>query len=216
MTETQQTQGAGLPEWADSDSLDESGMDRTYLQAEARWRGEAERFYRREMELRAKVKRSLDLDDEGRAMVYMVEHERIVEDFQRSADAFTNGWLDQRRRAYQAVYENRTDGFRDAVLRASGMEEAELGRTLNIAMRSGQRDLAAAVAQVALERNLFGIFDRWGRENPQAAKNLQILRRTPGYSQMETRVHKAMKPPTVESPHHLRPGAVELHEAQER
>lgn len=217
MTETQQTQGAELPEWADpGGSLEESQMERTYLQAEAIWRGEARRFYDREMELRARVKRSLDLTDEERATVYMVEHERIVEEFTQSADAFTNGWLDQRRRAHEAVHSNRTDGFRESLLRVSGMDEAELQRTYNIAQRSGQSDLSAAVAQVALENKQFGIFERWGRENPQMAANLQTLRRVPGFDQLYRRIHQAMGPPRVESPHHLRPGAAEIEEARQR
>jgi hypothetical protein len=217
MTETQQTQGAGLPEWAGSGAnLEESQMDARYLAAEKKWRGEASRFWERERELRNKIKRSIDLTDDDRSLVYATEREKIEAEFQSSADAFTNNWLTERRNAYIRVHENRTDGFRDALLRTQGMDERELDRTLNVALRSGQADLAQAVAETAYENRQFRIFDHWARENPQMAANLQTLHRIPGYDQLNQRIHLALRPPEVGGISELRPGAAEIEAARER
>jgi hypothetical protein len=209
------TEQATLPEWMDNGfSMAESDMDSDYLRAETNWRGEASRFWQQERDLRAKVRRSLDLDEEDRALVYQHEYQKIEEAFKASADGFTNHWLQERRLAHERVYRNLSDGFRDSLLSAMSLPDDALEGTLNVAQRSGQTDLAQAIAQVALERNNFALFERWGRENPDKAKALGTLRRVPGFDQLTTRVHKAMRPPRADL-ENLRPGHAEVEAARE-
>jgi hypothetical protein len=68
----------------------------------------------------------------------------------------------------------------------------------------------------ALERQNFRLFECWGRENPDKADALQVLRRVPGFEQMTTRVHKAMRPPRPQDLSQLRPGAAEVEATRER
>lgn len=205
------TEQNALPEWMDTGhAIAEPDMDRDYLRAETKWRGEASRFWQQERELRAKVRRSLDLDEGDRALVYQVEYGKIEEAFNASADGFTNHWLQERQLAHERVYRNLSDGFRDSLLSAASLPDDALEGTYNVAHRSGQADLAQAVAMTALERGNFGLFERWGRENSDKAKALKTLRRVPGFDQLTTRIHKAMKPPRPDSVSQLRPGAAEV------
>jgi hypothetical protein len=96
------------------------------------------------------------------------------------------------------------------------LSDDALEGTFNVAQRSGQADLAQAVAMTALERRNFRLFERWGRENPDKADALRLLRRVPGFEQLTTRVHKAMRPPPAKDLSQLRPGAAEAEEARER
>jgi hypothetical protein len=210
------TEQTTMPEWADQGhALAESDMSEDYVRAEDRWRGEARRFYEAEKALRAKVRRSLDLDDEDRALVYQVEYERIESAFRASADGFCNHWLQERRLAHERVYRNLSDGFRESLLSAMSLPDDALEGAYNVAQRSGQSDLAQAVAMVALERKNLALFEKWGRENQDKADALRLLRRVPGFSQLETRVHKAMRPPRAELAG-LRPGAAEVEEARQQ
>jgi hypothetical protein len=210
------TEQNALPEWMDNGfAIAEPDMSRDYLRAETKWRGEASRFWQQERELRAKVRRSLDLDEDDRALVYQVEYRKIEEAFKASADGFTNYWLQERRLAHERVYRNLSDGFRSSLLSAMALPDDALEGTLNVAQRSGQRDLAQAVAQVALERGDFGLFECWGRENSDKASALRLLRRVPGFDQLTTRVHKAMKPPRPDNVSQLRPGHAEVEAARE-
>jgi hypothetical protein len=208
------TEQSTLPEWMDTGhAIAEPDMSGDYLRAEAKWRGEASRFWTQERELRQKVRRSLDLDEDDRALVYQVEYGRIEEAFKASADGFTNHWLRERQLAHERVYRNLSDGFRESLLSAASLPDDALEGTYNVAHRSGQTDLAQAVAMTALERKNFGLFERWGRENPDKAQALQTLRRVPGFDQMTTRVHKATKPPPANLAG-LRPGHAEVEEAR--
>jgi hypothetical protein len=210
------TEQSTLPEWMDTGhAIAEPDMSGDYLRAEAKWRGEASRFWTQERELRQKVRRSLDLDEDDRALVYQVEYGRIEEAFKASADGFTNHWLRERQLAHERVYRNLSDGFRESLLSAASLPDDALEGTYNVAHRSGQTDLAQAAAMTALERKNFGLFERWGRENPDKAKALQTLRKVPGFDQLTTRIHKAMKPPRPDSVSQLRPGAAEVQAAAE-
>jgi hypothetical protein len=210
------TEQNALPEWMDNGfAIAEPDMSRDYLWAETKWRGEASRFWQQERDLRQKVRRSLDLDEDDRALVYQVEYGKIEEAFKASADGFTNHWLQERQLAHERVYRNLSDGFRDSLLSAASLPDDALEGTYNVAHRSGQADLAQAIAMTALERNNFALFERWGRENSDKAKALQTLRRVPGFDQLTTRVHKAMKPPRPDSVSQMRPGAAEVQAAAE-
>jgi hypothetical protein len=210
------TEQTTLPEWAETgQAIAVEDMSSDYLRAETRWRGEAAKFWTQERNLRQKVRRSLDLDDEDRALVYQVECQKFEASFQASTDGFTNHWLRERRLAHSRVYQNLTDGFRESLLSAAALPDDALEGTYNVAHRSGQADLAQAIAMTALERQNFRLFERWGREHPDKADALQVLRRVPGFEQMTTRVHKAMKPPRPQDLSQLRLGAAEVEEARE-
>jgi hypothetical protein len=75
--------------------------------------------------------------------------------------------------------------------------DEKLSEILNTATRSGQPALARAVAAVAHERSLLGVFQKWADSEPETADALARLRSLPDEDRFRTRT-LALKPPKAD------------------
>ncbi len=79
----------------------------------------------------------------------------------------------------------------------ANVPDERLESLMNTATRSGQEELARAIAASAYERggSASTIFNSWAEAKPERAAALERIKGTPGASQFYTRTKLAMTPP---------------------
>lgn len=179
--------------------LDDKDMDPGYRAAEEAYREQAARLWETAEELKREVRLNVEMSDEEREDLYMRRYlDRVEEPFNKLAGDFVASVAAPRGEAERALTEGVGEKFGEFVVSLSGKPADELKRVMKTAGRTGQGDLAAAAAQVALDGNLFGIFDEWAASDPKRAEAMRRVRTTPGPEQLATRA-KALKPPRADA-----------------
>ncbi len=85
--------------------------------------------------------------------------------------------------------------FSEHLASVANVADERLQPLMNTAVRSGQEELARAIAVSAYERGERTIFNSWAEANPERAAALARIKGTPGAEQFYTRTKLAMRPP---------------------
>lgn len=187
-----------MTDYLETRNLDEDEMNAEYRAAEEAYREEAGRVWDKNEEIKASIRHDLNLTPDERLDAYQQRYERdVAPRFNEAATRFVSGIMGPRGEDERRLSEGVGEKFADHLIALTGKSTEELGAIMQTAQRTGQGDLVRAVAQVALDKNAFGIFDRWAESEPELAAALQRLRTTPGPDQLATRTG-AMRPPVAD------------------
>lgn len=175
-------------------NLDERDMNPDYRQAEKTFREKARTLWTTNEEIKRSVRSKLDLTPEERQDEYMKLYKQKVEGpFEQQASDFVGEIMGPRGEDERVLTQGVGDSFPDHLCALSGKPVEELPGLMKTAKRTGQQDLARAVAQVALDRNQFALFNEWAEGEPELAEALKRIRTTPDTEQLVTRT-KAVRP----------------------
>jgi len=97
--------------------------------------------------------------------------------------------------AEATLYAGSGKDFSRHLTSVANVPDERLSELMNTAVRSGQEELARAVAVTAYERGERGLFSRWAEANPERAAAVERIKGTPGAEQLYTRTAHAMRPP---------------------
>lgn len=141
--------------------------------------------------LRAEISNQVDLTNEERADTYMAGHAELTRELQDAADALIGNVESEREELERKVHEGAGERFAQYLIELADKSEEELRPLMQTALRTGQGDLARAIAQTAYEKNLSsitgGMFAQWAQSNPEAAQALERLHSLPPSDRLEDR-----------------------------
>ena len=181
-------------EYLQADGLRERDMDPAYRQAEESFRSGADFLWERNDKIIAEIRSNVHLSQEEREAEYVRRYQgEILQEFDWRAGAFTGQIVGQRAADERLLVGGAGPQFGQYVVSLAGKGKGELEQIMATARRTGQLDLERAAAQVALDQNLFGLFDGWVKADPQREAALRRIRTTPGDEQLAVRTN-AFKP----------------------
>ena len=139
--------------------------------------------------LKASIKDRADLSDEERADAYMEGHAELTQELQDAADALISQVESERSELRRKVHAGTGERFGEYLIDLAGKSEEELRPLMQTALRTGQEDLARAIAQTAYEKNLsgLGLFAEWAEANPETSEALERLNSLPSHDRLEAR-----------------------------
>lgn len=185
-------------------NLDEKDMSSAYLAAEQSFREKAARLWEDSEEAKKTARSMVDATAEERQDFYKQRYQRkIAPTFDKLASDFVDEVMRPRGRDERLLTQGVGTGFSDYLISLSDKPLEELPSLMRTAQRTGQRDLVRAIAQVALGRNEFALFEEWAASEPELAGALKRVKSTPDPEQFATRTN-ALRPPKA-SPEALEP-----------
>ena len=200
-------------DYFDSGNIDEKNMSEEYREAEALYRKQAARLWDLNEELKKETRARIDDEPEERLDHYRQRYEQGIErEFQKGASEFISGIAGPLGKDRRLLQESVGASFANHVIALAPRSTEELERVMQTAQRTGEEDLARAVAQVALDRQHYGLFERWASSEPELAAAMRRIRSTPGPEQLAVRTN-AMKPPKA-APESLQPAAEDFERAE--
>lgn len=195
--------------------VDEERMDPDYRQIEDAFRAKAARLHEKERTLREMIRSDVDLSPEQRQQQYISGYRAIEEDFERLVEGFGRETGQRVLAAQKKLASGKGERFAAHLAGLANVPDGRLGELMRSAERSGQKDLAQAVAVTAYERGIRPVFERWVESDPERAEALRTLRGTPGAAQLYDRTAKAMRPPKADL-RALEPTREDVRRAQEK
>jgi hypothetical protein len=185
-------------------------FDRQYVEAEAELERQMTLAYQSSQNIQQQIRRQENLTDEQREERYIQQFGPVAKNLDKAASTFVGFWENQRSELTKKVHEAVSDRFADHVARVSEMPDEQLGEVMETAVRTGQDDLAQAVAEVSLTRQGYSqVFNGWAARNPERANALKRLHSLPDPDRLVTRANaRAQVPPA--SPEALQPKQEDL------
>jgi hypothetical protein len=185
-------------------------FDRQYVEAEAELERQMTLAYQSSQNIQQQIRCQENLTDEQREQRYIERFIPIAENLDNAASAFVGFWENQRSELAKKVHEGTGERFADHVGRVSELPDEKLGEVMETAIRTGQDDLAQAVAEVSLTRQGYSqLFNGWAALNPERAEALKRLHSLPDRERLITRANaRAQVPPA--SPEAFKPTQEDL------
>lgn len=203
-----------MADYLKNGNLDESRMSKDYLAAEKEYRERGKRLWEKNEELKKTVRSKLDLTPEQRLDEYMQLYQRdISTPFNKMASEFFFQTMKPRGEDERLLSQGVGEKFSDHLIALADKPVEELSAIMQTAQRTGEKDLVRAVAQVAIDKNHFGLYNQWAASEPELAEALKRVRSTPDPEQVETRANAA-RPPKA-SPDALQPTQVDFDRAKQ-
>lgn len=192
-------------------------MHPEYLERETRFRDQAGKLWDRESNVRAQIRTDASLSEEERMDRYMAAYaglERTLDELSDEIGREEGGAI---LKATNTLFGGGSGKkFAEHLASVANVPDERLESFMNIATRSGQGELARAVAVSAYERGEHGLFNSWVESNPERAEALKRIKGTPGAEQFYTRTKRAMTPPKAELSDLMPTPADERRAAEER
>ena len=177
--------------------VDEEHMHPDYRERETRFRDQAAKLWDKESNARAAIRTDVSLSEEERMDQYIA----VYGGLEKTLDALSGELGREEGLAIQEATETLYGGsgktFSEHLTSVANVPDERLESLMNTATRSGQGELARAIAVSAYERggSASTIFNSWAEAHPERAAALERIKGTPGASQMFTRTKLAMRPP---------------------
>lgn len=169
-------------------------FDEKYLEAEEKYRSKVIPLHHEERALREGLRKDMSLTPEEKQEKYRQGYQRLNEKFEKLANEFGSEFNSDRLALEEKIHAGIGKAFSEHLASLSGVHDERLPELLSTAQRTRQEDLARAVAQTALSRNQFGVFQQWADSNPELASALKRHRSLPPYERFLDRT-LAMRPP---------------------
>jgi hypothetical protein len=173
-------------------------MHPDYLERETRFRDSAAKLWDAEGAARAQIRTDIGLADEQRMDRYIKAYSGLEERLDEFSSELGREEGKAILEATETLYGGSGKTFSAHLASVANVADDGLQPLMNTAVRSGQEELARAVALTAYERGEHGLFNSWASANPERAGALARIKGTPGASQMFTRTKLAMRPPRAE------------------
>ncbi len=175
--------------------VDEEQMHPDYRERETRFRDQAATLWDRESNARAQIRTDVSLSEEERMDQYIA----VYGGLEKTLDELSGEIGREEGKAIQEATETLYGGagkkFSEHLASVANVPDERLESLMATATRSGQGELARAVALTAYERGERGLFNSWAESNPERAAALERIKGTPGSAQFYTRTKLAMRPP---------------------
>ncbi len=176
--------------------VDEEQMHPDYRERETRFRDQAATLWDKESNARAAIRTDVSLSEEERMDRYIPAYREL----EKTLDELSGEIGREEGKAILEATETLYGGgagkkFSEHLASVANVPDERLEALMNTAMRSGQGELARAIAVSAYERGERGLFNSWAEANPERAAALERIKGTPGSAQFYTRTKLAMRPP---------------------
>ncbi len=176
--------------------VDEAQMHPDYRERETRFRDQAATLWDKESNARAQIRTDVSLSSSERMDRYIA----VYGGLEKTLDELSGEIGREEGQAILEATETLYGGgsgkeFSEHLASAANVPDERLEALMNTAMRSGQEELARAVALTAYERGERGLFNSWAESSPDRAAALERIKGTPGSAQFYTRTKLAMRPP---------------------
>jgi len=176
--------------------VDEEHMHPDYHERETRFRDQAAKLWDKESNARAAIRTDVSLSEEARMDAYIPAYREL----EKTLDELSGELGREEGKAIQEATETLYGGgsgkkFSEHLASVANVPDERLESLMNTAVRSGQGELARAIAVSAYERGERGLFNSWASSHPERAAALARISGTPGAEQMATRTRLAMTPP---------------------
>jgi len=179
--------------------VDEENMHPDYLERETRFRDQAAKLWDKEAAVRTMIRTDVSLSKEERMDRYMAAYTGLEERLDELSDEIGREEGGAILKATNTLFGGGSGKkFAEHLASVANVPDERLESLMNTATRSGQGELARAVALTAYERGEWGLFNSWAEANPERAGALQRIKGTPGAEQFLTRTKRAMTPPKAE------------------
>jgi len=176
--------------------VDEEHMHADYRERETRFRDQAATLWDKESNARAAIRTDVSLSEEERMDRYIA----VYGGLEKTLDELSGELGREEGQAIVEATETLYGGgggkkISEHLASVANVPDDGLAGLMNAATRSGQGELARAVALTAYERGERTIFASWAEANPERAAALERIKGTPGAEQFYTRTKLAMTPP---------------------
>jgi hypothetical protein len=182
-------------EYTPDHRVDEEQMHPDYREKEEAFREKAGKLWTEEQATRERIRSNVNLSEEERADTYMAAYASLEKRLGTLAGEFGRTVGKDVQEATEELYAGAGEKFSEHLTSVANVPDERLEQLMNTATRSGQEELARAVAAVAYERGQRGLFNRWADANPERAAAIERLKGTPGSEQLYTRTARTMRPP---------------------
>lgn len=161
--------------------------DRWYLERERALEKRLEELEQRNQELQASIRRRLDLTPEEREDAYMAGYQPLAQELAELASTHIQEVERERAELDRKLHAGAGPQFAAHLVSLAGMPHEKLPELMATARRTEQTDLEQAVAETALERNHFGIFQEWARAHPEKGEALRRFHSLPDPERLAAR-----------------------------
>jgi hypothetical protein len=175
--------------------VDEENMHPDYHERETRFRDQAAKLWDKESNARAAIRTDVSLSEEARMDAYIPAYRELEKTLDELSGELGREEGQAILEATETLYGGSGKKFSEHLASVANVADERLQPLMNTAVRSGQEELARAIAVSAYERGERTIFNSWAEANPERAAALERIKGTPGASQMFTRTKLAMRPP---------------------
>jgi hypothetical protein len=173
----------------------EEHMHPDYHAAETRFRDQAAKLWDKESNARAQIRTDVSLSEEERMDRYIAVYGGLEKTLDELSGDIGREEGKAILEATETLYGGSGKQFSEHLTSVANVPDERLQALMNTATRSGQGELARAVAVSAYERGERTIFTSWAEANPERAAALERIKGTPGAEQFYTRTKLAMRPP---------------------
>ncbi len=180
--------------------VDEENMHPDYHERETRFRDQAAKLWDKESNVRAQIRTEIGLTEEERMDRYIKAYSGLEERLDEFSSELGREEGKAILEATETLYGGSGKKFPEHLASVANVPDDGLQALMNTAVRSGQGELARAIAVSAYERggSASGLFNSWASSHPERAAALERIQGTPGAEQMATRTKLAMTPPRAE------------------
>jgi hypothetical protein len=182
-------------EYTPDHRVNEEQMHEDYRSKESAFREEAGKLWTEEQAARERIRSNVNLSEEERADAYMEAYSGLEKRLGTLSEEFGRGVGKDVQEATQTLYAGAGEKFSEHLTSVANVPDERLGQLMSTAIRSGQEELARAIAVTAYERGERSLFNRWAEANPERAAAIERLKGTPGSEQLFTRTARTMRPP---------------------
>jgi len=174
----------------------EENMHPDYLERETRFRDQAASLWDKESNARAMIRTDVSLSEEERMDRYIKAYSGLEERLDELSGEIGREEGAAIVEATEILYGGGSGKkISEHFASVANVPDERLESLMNTAVRSGQEELARAVALTAYERGERTIFNSWASSHPERAAALERIKGTPGAEQFYTRTKLAMRPP---------------------
>ncbi len=173
-------------------------MHPDYHERETRFRDQAAKLWDKESNARAQIRTDVSLSEEQRMDRYIKAYSGLEERLDELSGDIGREEGKAIQEATETLYGGSGRQFSEHLASVASVPDDGLQALMNTAVRSGQAELARAIAVSAYERGEHGLFNSWASSHPERAAALARIKGTPGAEQFYTRTKLAMTPPRAE------------------
>jgi hypothetical protein len=203
-------------EHASDHHVTEENFHPDYHERETRFRDSAAKLWDAEGAARAQIRTDVSLTEEERMDRYIKAYSGLEERLDELSGELGREEGQAIVAATELLYGPAGKQFSEHLTSVANVPDDGLAGLMNTATRSGQAELARAIAVSAYERGEHGLFNSWAESNPERAAALARIKGTPGAEQFYTRTKLAMRPPRAELSDLIPTPADERRAAEER
>lgn len=174
-----------------------------YHEMEERYRSKVYPLHEQERRLREFLRMDVTMEPEDKQRAYMQGWNEINAKFEELANDFGRRFDNDRLALEEKIHKGTGKAFGEHLASLSSTPDEKLDELLTTAERTGQKDLARAVAATALTRSKFGVaecavFHRWADSDPELADALKRHRTLPPENRFLDRT-LAIRPPRADA-----------------